>query len=102
MTDSGTGHSSATATNSVLPVRDERTSAQRSRPAIPRPVIIQNAASNGRRKGMTANTAILVCWLILLVVMLVALELHIRDLTLHSSLSLPLFSSVLVGASILQ
>ncbi len=89
MTDSGTGHDSTTATDSVLRVRGERTSAQRSKPAVPRPVVLQNAESNGPRKGATANMAILVCWLILLIVVLVALELHNRGLTRHSFLSQP-------------
>jgi hypothetical protein len=80
--------------NSVLRLRVERTSAQRSKPAVHRPAALQSAVqiaqSNGRRKGMTVNTAILICWLILLIVVLVALELHIRSLMIHSSLSLPL------------
>ena len=89
MTDSGTGNGSTTATNSVLRVGRECTFAQRFNPVVPRLIICQRAKSNGRRLGVTANTAILVCWLIVLIVMLVALEVHIRGLTLHSSLSCP-------------
>jgi hypothetical protein len=50
MTDSGTGHGSTTATNSVLQVRGKRRSAQRSKPAVPRLVTLQNAESNGSTK----------------------------------------------------
>jgi hypothetical protein len=78
------------APNSVLRLRVERTSAQRSKPAVHRLATLLNAAqierSDGRRKGMTVNTAILICWLIFLIVVLAALELHIRSLTVHSSL----------------
>jgi hypothetical protein len=88
--------------NSVLRLRVERTSAERSNPAVHRLAALQSAAqiekSDGRRKGMTVNTAMLICWLILLIVVLIVLELHIRSLTIHSSLSSPMLSSAFRGA----
>ena len=93
MTGSTTGHDSAGRINAMPPVLSERTSTEPAEPEGRRPAAFHNLAptaySNRSRKRITANTTILICWLVLLAVSLVVLELHIRSLTRHSSLSRP-------------
>jgi hypothetical protein len=90
MTERTTRHG-WTATSNDLLVRGKRTRHPQTDPADPEPPGLQNpahTAKSGRsRLWIRANTTIVVCGLILLIITLVVLELHIRSLTAHPSLS---------------
>jgi hypothetical protein len=86
-----TGHGWTAAPNAVLRAGGSRTTNWAESGCSRRTTLqglAQTADSSRLRKGITANTVILICWLILLIVTLVALELHIRSLSRHSSLFL--------------
>ena len=104
MAKSTTGSGWTVAPNAVLRARGSRTSAHKAESGCPRRATLQNLAqtadSSRVPKGITANTAILICWLILLIVTLVALELHIRSLTRHSFLSRPQALSTALGDAV--
>lgn len=90
MTERTTRHG-WTETSNDLVVRGKRTRHPQTDPAGPEPTGLQNPAHTARSHRLllwiTANTTIVVCGLILLIITLVVLELHIRSLTSHPSLS---------------
>jgi Flp pilus assembly protein TadB len=99
MSENKTGRGSTAASSAVLRAGAGRTPSRRAQPEGTRLATLRNptqtADSNRPHKSMTAHTTILVCWLILLIVALVALELHIRNLTRHTALSQPQIPSAL-------
>lgn len=90
MTERTTRHGWTVTSNHLL-VRGKRTRHPQTDPAGPEPPGLQNpahTAKSGRSLlWIRANTTIVVCGLILLIITLVVLELHIRSLTSHPSLS---------------
>jgi hypothetical protein len=93
MSESTSGHGWTAASNATVRAHAGRTSSQRAESGGIRLATLHNPTQTGHsnrlRKSMTANTTIVICRLILLIVTLVVLELHIRSLTRHSFLSQP-------------
>ena len=90
MTRSATGNDSAGRINAILRVRREVTSAEPTQTEGTSLAKFQTPVQTGHpNRWITANTAILICWLILLIVFLIVLELRIRSRMVHSSYETP-------------
>jgi hypothetical protein len=85
MSQSTSGDGWTAASNATVRAHAGRTSSQRAESGGIRLATLHNPTQTGHsnrlRKSMTANTTIVICRLILLIVTLVVLELHIRSLT---------------------
>jgi len=98
MSQSTTGGGWTAASNATVRAHSGRTSSQHAESEGIRLAGLHNPTQTGHanlRKPITANTTIVICWLILLMVTIVVLELHIRRLTRHSFLSQPQIPSAL-------
>ncbi len=87
-TNKTTGRDGTVRLNEIARVRLGRTSAEVDEPERRRLVMFPNpslkADPSHFRNRMTANTIILTGWMIILIMIMVLLELHIRSLTTHS------------------
>ena len=99
MSQSTTGGGWTAASNATVRAHSGRTSSQRAESEGIRLAALHNPTQTGHsdrlRESVTANRTIVICWLILLMVTIVVLELHIRRLTRHSFLSQPQIPSAL-------
>jgi hypothetical protein len=93
MSQSTTGGGWTAASNATVRAHSGRTSSQRAESEGIRLAGLHNPTPTGHsdrlRESVTANRTIVICWLILLIITLVVLELHIRSLPKHSLLSQP-------------
>ena len=97
MIGSARGSDSVGRRNAILRARREVTSAEPTHSESTRPAKFQVPVQTEHpNRGITANTAICICWLILLMVTLIVVELRIRRRMVHSSYETP---AVVVVAS---
>ena len=90
MTGGATGNDSAGPFNAISRLRRQVTPAEPTQSEGTSQAQFQTPAQTEHpNRWITANTAICICWLILLIVILVVLELHIRSRMAHSSYETP-------------
>ena len=86
MAESATGNDSAGRFNAILRVRREVTSDEPTQSESTSLAKFQTPVRTEHpNRWITANTAICICWLILLIVILIVFELRIRSRMVHSS-----------------
>jgi hypothetical protein len=90
MTGSATENDSARRFNATLRVRREVTSGEPTQSEGTSLAKFQTPVQTEHpNRGIAANTAICICWLILLIVTLIVVELRIRSRMVHSSYETP-------------
>jgi hypothetical protein len=90
MTGSATGNDSAGRLNAILRVRREVASAEPTQSEGTGLAKFQTPVQTEHpNRWITVNTAILICWLILLIFILIDLEQRIRSRIIHSSHKTP-------------